>query len=321
MRAPRFWVDGGWPARLLSPFGLITAAITARRVAHAGWQAPIPVFCCGNATVGGSGKTTLALDLLQRLQAMGANPHALLRGYGGKTLGPLRVDPASQDAALVGDEALLLAEAAPTWVAADRAAGAKAAAAAGAGAIVMDDGLQNPGLTKTSSLLVIDGGFGFGNGLLLPAGPLREPVATAAGRCEAAVLIGLDETGALARLPPNLRVFHARLVPALDHLDQAARYLAFAGIGRPEKFFAGLRQAGLHLVATRSFADHHPYAEAELADLRREADAAGAVLLTTPKDRARLAIRDRDGLPVGGVGIAWDDPGQIDDLLRRAMGR
>ncbi|MCB8879125.1 tetraacyldisaccharide 4'-kinase [Acidisoma cellulosilytica] len=321
MRAPGFWTDGGWPATLLAPFGLITASLTARRVAKPGWQAPVPVFCCGNATVGGSGKTTLALDLLHRLTAMGAKPHALLRGYGGKTPGPLRVDAAQHDAALVGDEALLLAEAAPTWVAADRAAGGRAAVAAGAGAIVMDDGLQNPGLVKTCSLLVIDGGFGFGNAFLLPAGPLREPVAAAVSRCRAAVLIGRDEQGALRQLPAALPVLRGQLMPELGHLDPSGRYLAFAGIGRPEKFFAGLRTAGLQLVATESFADHHPYTASELSGLRRQAEAAGAVLLTTPKDRARLPASERGGIAIGGVGLIWDDPGQIDALLRDALGR
>ncbi|MCB8873888.1 tetraacyldisaccharide 4'-kinase [Acidisoma silvae] len=320
MHAPRFWAEGGWPATLLSPFGLITQTLTARRVAKTGWQAPVPVFCCGNASVGGSGKTTLALDLLHRLTAMGANPHALLRGYGGKTPGPLCVDPALHDASVVGDEALLLAEAAPTWVSADRAAGARLAVAAGAGAIVMDDGLQNPGLVKTSSLLVIDGGFGFGNGFLLPAGPLREPVAEAAGRSAAAVLIGRDECDALRQLPATLPVLQARLMPKLSHLDPAARYLAFAGIGRPEKFFSGLREAGLQLIGAQAFADHHPYTASELSGLRQRAKAAGAVLLTTPKDRARLPLADRAGIAVGGVGLAWDDATQIDALLRAAMG-
>lgn len=319
MQAPRFWAEGGGLAAVFAPLGHVTARLTARRVARPGWHAPVPVICCGNATVGGSGKTTLALDLLERLKAMGAAPHALLRGYGGKARGPLLVEPGRHDAALVGDEALLLAEAAPSWVAADRAAGAQAAVAAGAGAIVMDDGLQNPGLVKSCSLLVIDGGFGFGNGHLLPAGPLREPVAQAAARCQAAVLIGADEKGACAALPRGLPVLRAKLVPRLDHLDRGGRYLAFAGIGRPEKFFAGLRDAGLTLVAARAFADHHPYAPQELATLRRAADAAGAVLLTTPKDHARLGPLARAGIAVGGVGLAWDDPGRIDDLMRRAL--
>src|SRR5690606_16410309 len=171
-----------------------------------------PVLCCGNATAGGAGKTTVALDLGQRLADRGIAAHFLLRGYGGRVKGPLVVGP-GHDSRDVGDEALLLAAAGPTVVSADRAAGARLAIEKGAQAIVMDDGLQNPTLEKDLSLLVIDGTYGFGNGRVIPSGPLREPVANAAARCRAAVLIGEDETGALAALPPSLPVLRARLVP------------------------------------------------------------------------------------------------------------
>jgi tetraacyldisaccharide 4'-kinase len=274
----------------------------------------VPVLCCGNAGVGGAGKTTVALDLIARLQRQGARPHALLRGYGGRVRGPLLVRPGQHDARQVGDEALLLAERAPTWVSADRAAGARAAAEEGADAIVMDDGLQNPGLIKDCSLLVIDGGYGFGNGRLVPAGPLREPVAAAAARCQAAVLIGRDAHGALAMLPP-LPVLRAVLVPEVAGLDFDRDYLAFAGIGRPEKFFAGLRAAGVTLAGTRAFADHHPYSSAELAALARDAHRAGALLLTTPKDMARLSPSQRDGIAAAGVALAWEDEAALTALL------
>jgi tetraacyldisaccharide 4'-kinase len=319
LRPPAFWSEGGWQARLLAPAGSVTAWATARRVARPGWRAPVPVVCCGNAGVGGAGKTTLALDLLRRLQDRGGRPHAVLRGYGGRERGPLLVRPEIHDAPRVGDEALLLAEVAPTWVSADRAAGARAAAAQGADAVVMDDGLQNPGLVKDCSLLVIDGGYGFGNGRLLPAGPLREPVAAAAARCVAAVLIGADRAGAVAQLPPDLPVLRADLVPALGRLDLGRRYLAFAGIGRPEKFFAGLEGAGVMLAGRRAFADHHPYAPAELAALAAEAQAAGAVLLTTPKDMARLPPVQRQGIAVAGVRLAWSDEAALEALLEQVM--
>jgi tetraacyldisaccharide 4'-kinase len=321
MRAPGFWMEDGLAARLLAPLGGITARMTARRVARPGWRAPVPVFCCGNATVGGSGKTTLALDLLARLQALGAAPHALLRGYGGTEAGPRRVEPVVHGAIRVGDEALLLAEVAPTWIARDRAAGARAAITAGATAIVMDDGLQNPGLVKDCSLLVIDGGFGFGNGRLLPAGPLREPVAAAASRCRAAVWIGEDRHAAILSLPPGLPVLRADLVQDLRNLDLTARYFAFAGIGRPEKFFDGLRAAGVTLAGARAFADHHPYTEAERAALHAAAAAeSGATLLTTPKDFARLPIAARAGIAVAGVALAWADEAALDALLRLSLG-
>lgn len=321
MRAPGLWQRDGLAAQALAPFGAITARLTARRLARPGWRAPIPVFCCGNAGVGGAGKTTLVLDLLMRLAAMGAAPHALLRGYGGRARGPLAVDPARHDAALVGDEALLLAAAAPTWIARDRAAGGRAIAAAGAGAIVMDDGLQNPGLVKDCSLLVIDGGAGFGNGRLLPAGPLREAVASAAARCRAAVLIGEDRRHALGQLPPDLPVLHADLVQDLSGLPPAARYFAFAGIGRPEKFFEGLAGAGLTLAGSRAFADHHRYRAAELSALAAAARAERALLLTTPKDFARLPPAARAGIAVASVRLAWAAPGEIEALLRETLQR
>jgi len=300
---------------LLSPFGVVTGKLTARRVARPGWHAPVPVFCAGNVTVGGSGKTTLALDLLARLAARGVAAHALLRGYGGSARGARRVLP-GDDAALVGDEALLLAAVAPTWTGGDRAASARAAIAAGAQALVLDDGLQNPTLVKDVSFLVIDGGFGFGNGRLLPAGPLRESVAAGAARCRAAVLIGDDAAGALARLPPALPVMRARLVP-----DAAARALAgrrvfaFAGIGRPAKFHETLRGCGAALVGTRDFADHHRYATAETEALQAQAARLDSVLVTTAKDAVRLAPAFRARVCVAGVGLAWNDEAALDRLL------
>jgi tetraacyldisaccharide 4'-kinase len=244
MKPPAFWNRSGLPARLLAPLGAMTAAITARRVARPGWRAPVPVLCIGNVTTGGTGKTPIVLDFAARLRAGGAAVHILTRGYGGHLRGPVRVGPARHTAAEVGDEALLLAAAAPCWVGADRAAAARAAIAAGAGVLLLDDGLQNPGLAKDCSVLVIDGETGFANRLLLPAGPLREPVHAAASRCRAAVMMGADRTGAASLLPAGLPVVEARLEPGPAMRAMAGQpVFAFAGIGRPDKFFATLRRA------------------------------------------------------------------------------
>ena len=313
MRAPDFWQRDAWQARLLAPAAAVYAAATARRLARPGWRAPVPVICCGNATAGGAGKTTLALDLGARLAER--RVAFLTRGHGGRVRGVHRVDPDRDRVALVGDEALLLAQCAPTWVAADRAAGARAAVAAGAGLLVMDDGLQNPGLAKDLSFLVVDGGSGFGNGRVIPSGPLREPVAVAASRCGAAVLIGADRSGAGAALPTGLPVLRAALVQQDMAGLVGQRVVAFAGIGIPEKFFSGLRGAGALLVGATAFADHHPYAPAEIELLLQAAAAAGAVVVTTPKDAVRLPPGLRARLRVVGVRLAWEEPAALEGLL------
>jgi tetraacyldisaccharide 4'-kinase len=316
MTPPRFWQTGGLLPTALAPFGAITAAITARRVARAGWRAPVPVICVGNAGVGGSGKTPVVLDLAARLTRRGVAVHCLTRGYGGSARGVTRVDPTGHTAAEVGDEALLLAAVAPTWVGADRGASGRAAVAAGAQALLMDDGLQNPTLEKTVSLLVIDGGAGFGNGRLLPAGPLREPVARAAARCRAAVMIGADQRGAAAALPADLPILQASLAPGPDMLAQAGRVaLAFAGIARPGKFFATLEQAGMVLAESRGFADHHSYSARELANLRLRAGALGAVLVTTWKDFVRIPPHARGGILPMSARLAWGRESAVDALL------
>jgi tetraacyldisaccharide 4'-kinase len=186
--------------------------------------------------------------------------HIVTRGYGGRLKGPVRVDPLRHDAALVGDEPLLLAECAPVWVARDRAAGARAAAAAGAGVILLDDGFQNPAIAKTLSFVVVDAEYGFGNGRVIPAGPLRESAGRGLARADAVIVLA----GAPAACPERARipieaarraalpVVPARLAAIGGARFAGARVLAFAGIGRPEKFFAMLRAEGAAVVAARA---------------------------------------------------------------------
>lgn len=319
MRAPEFWSGGsggGLAPILLSPVSALYAAATARRMARAGWQAPVPVICCGNATAGGAGKTTVALDIGRRLSNRGIGTHFLLRGYGGRIKQATRVDPAQHDSTAVGDEALLLAAERPTWVAADRAAGAQAAIAGGAQAIVMDDGLQNPTLEKDLSLLVIDGSYGFGNGRIIPAGPLREPVAAAAARCRAAVLIGPDETNALAQLPASLPVLRAHLRPGPEaELLAGQPVFAFCGIANPRKFFSTLQEAGVFLAGRQSYADHYPFDEGDLRDLLAEADSLRATPVTTRKDFVRIPPAFRNRVTVVTVRLEWEEPAAIEGLL------
>lgn len=320
MKPPAFWQHGGVAPIWLLPLSWFYAAATARRVARAGWTAGVPVICCGNPGAGGSGKTPLALDIAERLQARGHRPAFLTRGHGGSLAGPLRVDPAVHSATQVGDEALLLAGRASTYLGADRAVSARLAIRGGADVLVLDDGLQNPSLAKTLSVMVIDGGAGFGNGQVIPAGPLREPVAAAARRCQAAVLIGNDATQATAQLPASLEVLRADMVPESEDLAALPDLvMAFAGIGRPQKFFDTLRQAGHPPVAALEFADHHSYTTAELDQLQRGAQARGAGLVTTAKDLMRIPPPRRSDFHMVRIRLEWSDPTRIEALLDRAM--
>ncbi|APH60589.1 Tetraacyldisaccharide 4'-kinase [Granulibacter bethesdensis] len=314
IRTPGFWLRNGPTARLLAPASALTAAFTAHRVARPGWRAPVPVVCCGNATVGGAGKTTIALDLIARLKKRGFAPHALTRGYRGRVKGVVQVQP-DDTVFQVGDEALLLAASAPCWVAPDRAAAAREAIAAGASVLVMDDGLQNPGLARDLSLLIIDGAVGFGNGRVLPAGPLREPVAAAAARCRAAVIVGDDVTGTARQLPAGLQVLRAHLTATGTEALIGRPVLAFAGIGRPAKFAETLTRAGVEVVELRGFPDHHVFTERDLTLLAQDAAAMGAILVTTPKDAVRLRSEWQKRVTVSGVRIVWEDEQALDRLL------
>lgn len=321
MRAPEFWRDPGPLPLLLSPLGGVYGL--AGKIRHAlanPFDPGIPVICVGNLVAGGAGKTPVVLSLLQTIRARGVETHALCRGYGGSLHGPLRVDPAQHSAQEVGDEALLLARVAPTWIARDRAAGARAAATAGARAIVMDDGFQNPGLKKHLSLLVVDGTYGFGNRHLMPAGPLREPIAAGLARADAVVVMGKDDAGIAAMVAGAKPLLFAEIVPAAAQASQSdRRVLAFAGIGRPEKFFAMLEGMGLQVVSRHTFADHHPYSDGEIAALIAKAKAANARIVTTEKDAVRLPPELRAKVEAIPIELAWRNAAQRDALLARVL--
>jgi tetraacyldisaccharide 4'-kinase len=293
MRAPAFWHRPvGWQARLLAPLGWLYGQITLARMAGAGKIAPAPVLCVGNLTAGGAGKTPTVLALLARCEAKGLRAVVLSRGYGGREAGPLVVDPAVHTPRDVGDEPLLMAMAGHrVIVSRDRAAGA--ALAISADLIIMDDGFQNPEVIKDASLLVVDGGAGIGNGKVLPAGPLRAPLAAQLPFAQSLLVIGDGAAGeAVARegREAGLVIGQAMLVPVAADVDalRGRRLFAFAGIGRPEKFFDTLRQAGLDVAEARSFPDHHPYRESDIARLQADADRLGLTLVTTAKDHVRL---------------------------------
>lgn len=319
--APESWARDGLAARLLQPLAWCYAAAGAARQHFARAQhAPVPVICIGNLVAGGAGKTPVALSIARHLEQHGIRPHFLSRGYGGRFAGPLLVDPSRHGAADVGDEPLLLAAVAPTWIARDRIAGAQAAAAAGAPLLVMDDGFQNPTIAKDLSLIVIDGGYGFGNLHVMPAGPLREPIDCGLARADAVVLLGEDERDVLAHLGAT-PVLRASLRPVFDDSLRERPIVAFAGIGRPAKFFHTLDELGARIVAQHRFPDHHRYTEAELTALARTADAAGALLVTTEKDAVRLTATWRARVTVLPITVAWQDKAALDKVLERPIRR
>ena len=317
MRAPDYWRHDGAAARLLAPLAWGYQSLAAvRRGLVRPQQADCPVICVGNLVAGGAGKTPVTLAMGKRLMARGRRVHFLTRGYGGTIAGPLEVDPDLHDARRVGDEPLLLAARAPTWVARHRPDGARAAVAAGAQVIVMDDGFQNPSLIKDLSLVVVDGEYGFGNGRTLPAGPLREPVVNGLARAHGVVVMGDGATwrDSLAGYPKP--ILHGAIEPAAESASLAGQtVLAFAGIAYPGKFFATLDAMGCKLVGRHGFPDHHAYSADEIMTLVEAANAQGAVAVTTEKDHARLPLEAKPMVEALAVEVAWRDLAAIDGLL------
>jgi tetraacyldisaccharide 4'-kinase len=291
------------------------------------FRPPVPVVCVGNFVVGGAGKTPTALVLARLARGRGLKPGYLTRGYGGAAKGPLLVDLATHGAADVGDEPLLLAAAAPTMVSADRVAGAKALIAAGVDLIIMDDGFQNPSLAKDLSLVCIDAGAGIGNGMVTPSGPLRAPLALQLRMADALVLIGEGERSeALVRTAARAgrQVLRATLKPARVREFRKEPLLAYAGIGRPAKFFDSLAAAGATVKRTVPFPDHHRFSEADAATLIARAEADGLRLVTTEKDMVRLAGAGgrlgelREKTTVFAVTLEFENPGAVAEMLEAA---
>lgn len=313
MRAPDFWRRRNWAATLLAPLGALYGFSVALKAHFARpFDAGLPVICVGNLTAGGSGKTPVAIAIAERLRSRGHKPFFLTRGYGGSERGPamaLRAHSAAQ----MGDEALLLARAAPTVVARDRAAGARLAREKGATVLVMDDGHQNFSLHKSLSLVVVDAETGFGNGFQIPAGPLREPVTQGLARAGAIILMGEGT--------PDLDGFSGPVLRAHLKVDGEAfagkPVFAFAGIGRPEKFVASLEDSGAEVVGSCFFSDHHPYTEEEILQLK--AIAGQAQLVTTEKDFVRLTVAAREGIRLLKATALFDNWAALDGLLDRAL--
>jgi tetraacyldisaccharide 4'-kinase len=333
LEAPFWWYRRkGALASALAPVGRLYGRLVEARAARVEpYRSPLPVICIGNLTAGGGGKTPTAIAVAALLAELGARPAFLTRGYGGASEGPVLVAK-GQSAEEVGDEPLLLVEVAPTMVAADRAAGAAALEAAEADIIVMDDGFQNPSLIKDLSLVVVDAAAGIGNGLIMPAGPLRAPLEAQMARADALIVIG-DGSKAAPLVDTftgqGKPVLKARMVPRQDRRWLGVLpVIGFAGIARPEKFFATLRNNGARLIDTRSFPDHHRYRERDARRLLKAAKEQNAMLVTTEKDFVRLA--DEEDAALGElkhrcrpfpIAVEFDDAAAVKALLSAAIAK
>ena len=317
MRAPHFWTEKKWPSHLLLPLAfLYDAAQRYRRRRATPARIGVPVICVGNLVAGGAGKTPVAIALGQLLASRQSGIFFLTKGYGGSLHGPVRVDPTHHTVAQVGDEAILLASALPTVMCKNRVQGVCAAAEAGAKLIIMDDGFQNPTVHKDISLLVVNGRYGFGNERILPAGPLRESVAGGMQRADAVVILGEDRSGVAAHIPAGKKILRAHITPmAGERQLEGKRVLAFAGIARPEKFYATLMQMEAEIVGMVGFPDHHAFKRSALEALMHRAKDQEAILVTTAKDAVRIPEDIRRELVVVEIEAVFTDAGDALDTL------
>ncbi len=317
LTSPKHWENDGLAAKLLSPASFFYARATAKRLTEKGYRPQAKVICIGNVTAGGAGKTPAALAIAAMLQEEGKNVHFITTGFGRKSenIGVVRV--AKQPAEEIGDEPLLLAATAPTWVGENRAELAKAAEKAGADIIIMDDGFQNAEIEKDVSLIVIDGGYGLGNGRVIPAGPLREPFAAALARADGVIIVG-KKTKELPEF--TLPSFKANMELDIPENVKDEEVVAFCGIGRPDKFFASLKNHNIKVVEELGFPDHHYYNENDFKAIFGIANSHKAVIVTTSKDMVKIPERFRKIIyPVKGELVFENEGRKLKKLILKKL--
>ncbi len=320
MKTPEFWQKNkGW-SEILFPFSaLYYLSVLARGKLARPKKADIPVICVGNVVAGGAGKTPVAIEVGKILKEQGVSFAFISRGYGGLLDGPVEVNPDEHTAEEVGDEPLLLARTAPCIVSKNRLAGINKAAENGAKLAILDDGLQNPSVIKDFSLLVIDGLYGIGNGYLLPAGPLRDKLDNTLRKSDMAVLVGEDKHNIIPEIEPHLPVLRATIQPSGNINPHGRKFIAFAGIGYPEKFFNTLENNSFRIMETRKFADHHNYNENDIKNLLKKAEKIDAELITTEKDLTRIPPEYHSKIITLPIEIIFEDEGKLIDALQKTL--
>ena len=328
LKTPKFWYPPAGEklhlaALALTPIGwLYGQAAKFNETLQTPRKVDCPVICIGNLNAGGSGKTPTAIALIKLIHdhTLARAPHILTRGYGGALKGPLSVDPKIHSHHHVGDEALLLSKHATTIKSPRRYQGAQMATQSGADLLIMDDGLQNYGLHKDIKIAVIDGTMGLGNGHPLPAGPLREPLKHGLNKPDFFIIIGDDKTGAHNKIPPNKPIIHAHIT-ANTKPFQDKKYIAFCGLGYPQKFYNTLRDANINIINTIDFPDHYPYTNDEMQYLLTTAEKSGARLITTEKDKMRIPPHYQSQIDTLPITLTFDNPADLIAKIKTVMAK
>lgn len=317
MRAPQFWYEPNtWKAKFLYPLGYFYNLLTLLRGKLAKPQSySCLTICIGNLNVGGTGKTPTTIALAQHFLKKGLQVHVVSRGYKGKFQGTFLVDPQKHKSDEVGDEPLLMSEFTSVWVSNKRKNGIAAAENAGAQIVLLDDGFQDPSFHKDFSLIVVDGEKGFGNKKCMPAGPLRENIVQGFKRADALVIVG-QRIYKFDTFPTHLKIIHSTLKPIETGMNwKEGKYLAFAGIADPSKFFKTLRSLGANLIDCVALSDHQNLDGQVLKRLERKANSAHAQLVTTEKDAVRLSNTFRKKVLSLPVRIEFDDKNELENLF------
>ena len=317
MKAPQFWYEPNtWKAKFLYPLGYFYNLLTLLRGKLAKPQSySCLTICIGNLNVGGTGKTPTTIALAQHFLKKGLQVHVVSRGYKGKFQGTFLVDPQKHKSDEVGDEPLLMSEFTSVWVSNKRKNGIAAAENAGAQIVLLDDGFQDPSFHKDFSLIVVDGEKGFGNKKCMPAGPLRENIVQGFKRADALVIVG-QRIYKFDTFPTHLKIIHSTLKPIETGMNwKEGKYLAFAGIADPSKFFKTLRSLGANLIDCVALSDHQNLDGQVLKRLERKANSAHAQLVTTEKDAVRLSNTYRKKVLSLHVRIEFDDKNELENLF------